>query len=80
VIAERDRAYGRELCCGIAEAARREGLWSLSFVGADALKGLKALNGFDGVIARVVDDTMAARKNPPAVRVKPGEVARITND
>ena len=61
MIAERDRAYGRELCCGIAEAARREGLWSLSFVWADALKDLKALNGFDGVIARVVDDAMAAR-------------------
>lgn len=61
VIAERDRAYGRELCCGIAEAARHEERWSLSFVEADALKTQKALDVFDGVIARVADDAMAAR-------------------
>ena len=61
MVAERDRAYGRELCCGIADAAWREDGWALEFVDADLLKRPKALRGFDGVIARVVDDTMAAR-------------------
>ena len=61
VIAERDRAYGRELCCGIAEAALREGGWALEFLDADLLMRPKALRGFDGVIARVVDDAMASR-------------------
>ena len=58
---ERDRAYGRELCCGIADAALREDGWALEFVDADSLKRPKVLRGFDGVIARVVDDAMAQR-------------------
>ena len=61
VIVERDRAYGRELCCGIADAALREDGWALEFVDADSLKRPKVLRGFDGVIARVVDDAMAQR-------------------
>ncbi len=61
VIVERDRAYGRELCCGIADAALREDGWALEFVDADSLERSKALRGFDGVIARVVDDAMAQR-------------------
>lgn len=61
VIVERDRAYGRELCCGIADAALREDNWTLEFLDADSLKRPKSLRGFDGVIARVVDDAMAAR-------------------
>ena len=61
VVAERDRAYGRELCCGIADAALREDGWALEFVDADLLKRPRALCGFDGVIARVVDDAMAQR-------------------
>ena len=32
VICERDRAYGRGLCLGIAGAAVREKDWSLEFV------------------------------------------------
>ena len=61
VVAERDRAYGRELCCGIADAALHEDGWALEFVDADSLKRQKSLRGFDGVITRVVDDAMAAR-------------------
>ena len=61
VIVERDRAYGRELCCGIADAALREDGWTLEFLDADSLKRSKSLHGFDGVIARVADDAMAAR-------------------
>ena len=61
VIVERDRAYGRELCCGIADAALHEDGWALEFVDADSLKRQKSLRGFDGAIARVVDDAMAQR-------------------
>ena len=60
VICERDRAYGRGLCLGIAEAAVREKDWSLEFV--DDLSVVKSthLAGFDGVIARISDDDIAA--------------------
>ena len=61
IVAERDRAFSRELCCGIADAASRENGWMLEFVDADSLKRTQALRGFDGVIARVVNDTMATR-------------------
>ena len=61
VIVARGRADGRELCCGIADAALREDGWALEFVDADSLKRPKVLRGFDGVIARVVDDAMAQR-------------------
>lgn len=61
IVAERDRAFSRELCCGIADAASRENGWMLEFVDADSLKRTQALRGFDGVIARVVNDTMASR-------------------
>ncbi len=58
VIVERDRAYGRELCRGIADAAWREGIGALEFVEVDSLRRPGALRNFDGVIARVVDDKM----------------------
>ena len=62
IVAEkRDRAFTRELCCGIADAASRENGWILEFVDADSLKRTQALRGFDGVIARVENDTMAIR-------------------
>ncbi len=60
VICERDRAYGRGLCLGIAGAAAREKDWSLEFV--DDLSAVKStrLAGFDGVIARISNDDIAA--------------------
>ncbi len=60
VICERDRAYGRGLCLGIAGAAAREKDWSLEFV--DDLSVVKSthLAGFDGVIARISNDDIAA--------------------
>jgi len=60
VICERDRAYGRGLCLGIAGAAVREKDWSLEFV--DDLSVVKStrLAGFDGVIARISNDGIAA--------------------
>ena len=60
VICERDRAYGRGLCLGIAGAAAREKDWSLEFV--DDLSVVKStrLASFDGVIARISNDDIAA--------------------
>ena len=60
VICERDRAYGRGLCLGIAGAAVREKDWSLEFI--DDLSVVKStrLAGFDGVIARISNDGIAA--------------------
>ena len=60
VICERDRAYGRGLCLGIAGAAAREKDWSLEFV--DDLSVVKStrLAGFAGVIARISNDDIAA--------------------
>ena len=60
VLCERDRAYGRGLCLGIAGAAAREKDWSLEFV--DDLSVVKSthLAGFDGVIARISNDDIAA--------------------
>jgi len=42
IVAERDRAFSRELCCGIADAASRENGWMLEFVDADSLKRSQA--------------------------------------
>ena len=58
VICERDRAYGRGLCLGIAGAAVGEKDWSLEFV--DDLSAVKSprLAGFDGVIARISEGAM----------------------
>ncbi len=59
VICERDRAFGRGLCLGVAGAAARERNWFLEFV--DDLSVVKStrLVGFDGVIARISDDGIA---------------------
>ena len=59
VICERDRAYGRGLCLGIARATAREKDWSLEFVDDLSIVKSTRLVGFDGVIARVSDDDIA---------------------
>ena len=59
MICERDRAYGRGLCLGIARATAREKDWSLEFVDDLSIVKSTRLAGFDGVIARVSDDDIA---------------------
>ena len=59
VICERDRAYGRGLCLGIARATAREKDWSLEFVDDLSIVKSTRLVGFDGVIARISDDDIA---------------------
>ena len=60
VICERDRAYGRGLCLGIAGAAAREKDWSLEFVDDLSVVRSTRLAGFAGVIARISNDDIAA--------------------
>ncbi|MBQ9430637.1 MAG: DNA-binding transcriptional regulator [Kiritimatiellae bacterium] len=61
ILVERDRAYGRGVCEGIAAAAPREDDWVLEFISAATLNQSAGLNGFSGVIARVADLRMARR-------------------
>ena len=59
---ERMRAYGRNICEGVAAYAQERGLdWSLEFVDPRAVGGRGGYAGFDGAIVRVMDDQTAAR-------------------
>ena len=60
VICERDRAYGRGVCLGIAEAATYEKNWSLEFLDYPEQVNVTRLKGFDGVIARISNEQIAA--------------------
>ena len=53
ILVERDRAYGRGVCEGIAAAAPREDNWVLEFISAATLERSSGLHDFSGVIARV---------------------------
>ena len=56
------RAYGRNICEGVAAYAQERGLdWDLEFVDSRAVGGRGGYAGFDGAIVRVVDDRTAAR-------------------
>lgn len=61
ILVERDRAYGRGVCEGIAAAAPREGDWVLEFISVAMLERSSGLHGFSGVIARVPDARVAKR-------------------
>lgn len=76
LLIERHWHYGRRLCEGIAAFARERGDLSLEFVEWKAGRGGKALRGFDGFIARVWSDRMAAALKAtgrPVVDVYSGE-------
>lgn len=60
LLIERHWHYGRRLCEGIAACARERGDLSLEFAEWKAGCGQKALREFDGFIARVWNDRMAA--------------------
>ncbi|MBP5320500.1 MAG: DNA-binding transcriptional regulator [Kiritimatiellae bacterium] len=61
VLVERDRAYGRGVCEGIAAAAPREDDWVLEFISGATLERTSGLKGFSGCIARVPDNRVAKR-------------------
>ena len=59
---ERMRAYGRNVCEGVAAYAQERRLdWDLEFVDSRAVGGRGGYAGFDGAIVRVMDDRTAAR-------------------
>lgn len=60
VIVEITREFGRGLCRGISELARETGLFCPHLVDAAALRDPDGLRAFDGFIARVMNDRIAA--------------------
>ena len=56
ILTERQRAYGRRICEGIAAFAQEREDWSLSMVEWSDLANPARLRDFDGIIARVFDD------------------------
>ena len=69
---ERQRAYGRRLCEGIVRYARGREDWALEMLDWDDAASTAALSGCDGLIARVLDERMAAalrRMRRPVVDV-----------
>ena len=61
IIIERNRTYGRRLCQGIANYFREKEGWQLKLIEQAFLERPKSLIGFDGFIARVNNDRLAAR-------------------
>lgn len=61
LITETSREYGRELLTGIASFAQEQRDWILQILLPADLKKRKALHGFDGVIARIVDGNTRRR-------------------
>ncbi|MBR7181051.1 MAG: substrate-binding domain-containing protein [Kiritimatiellae bacterium] len=59
VVCERDRAYGRRVCIGIASAAVDTG-WTLEFVDPGDFSRLRPPVGFDGAIVRVSNRRLAS--------------------
>ena len=60
LFAERARAYGRRLCEGVAAFAMETESWALESVEDMDLRRPSALARYDGFIARILDDRIAA--------------------
>ena len=59
ILIERQRAYGRSLCSGIAQYAQGCDDWSLKMLEWEDLDRPKRLLDFDGFIVRILNDRMA---------------------
>ena len=59
IFVERQRAWGRQLCEGIASFGQERADWELTTLERDDLASRRLLAGFDGFIARVYDETVA---------------------
>ena len=69
---ERTRAYGRELCRGIAQYAQEKGNWQLTLLNGNNLNDRQLMRQFDGFICRFLDPRLArrfTRLNRPVVDV-----------
>ena len=61
LLIERERAWGRILCEGVAAYAQERGDWALRMLEREDLRHPARLSSFDGFIARVADDEIAGR-------------------
>lgn len=72
ILIERQRGYGRQLCEGVVRFAQTQGDWTLGMLEWDDLQHADRLKGFDGFIARIINDQVAdifRRANKPVVDV-----------
>jgi len=61
ILVEITREFGRGICRGIAELARTSGSFSPVLLDVSSLNDLETLRGFDGFVARVMNDEIASR-------------------
>lgn len=59
ILVEITREFGRGLCRGISELARETNAFTPYLIDASALRTTEELRGYDGFIARVMNDRMA---------------------
>lgn len=59
ILVERQRAYGRNICCGIARFAQECGDWNLRFLEWSDVDHRKRLEPFDGFIVRILNGQIA---------------------
>ena len=59
IFVERQRAWGRQLCEGVASFAQERADWELTTLEREDLASQRLLATFDGFIARVYDETVA---------------------
>ena len=59
IFVERQRAWGRQLCEGVASFAQERADWELTTLEREDLASRRLLAAFDGFIARVYDETVA---------------------
>ena len=72
ILIERQRSYGRQLCEGIVRFAQSQKDWTLNMLEWDDLQQTEFLKKFDGFIARLINDQVAAplqRTRKPIVDV-----------
>ena len=58
IFVERQRAWGRQLCEGVASFAQERADWELATLEREDLANRRLLASFDGFIARVYDETV----------------------
>ena len=61
LLAERSRAFGREICEGVIIYAQERDDWELQFLGTDDLRRQNVRERLDGFIARVTSDDIAQK-------------------
>ena len=76
ILIERQRAFGRQLCTGIVQYSQTREDWQLTMLDTDDLYRPPRLAGFDGFIARIINDEISrafAKTGRPVVDVFEGD-------